>query len=411
MNLKNVRSSLDDGSMHRRSVADAHPRARISSSSSSIASAVLWVSVGAWLATAYGERAVRAVERELRDVWTTLTSTTLTTRANGDDASTRRQREEQTSALGREIARVNSVTTRVTMPRLLASLRRTLGRADDAVEDRLTRTCVTLAGASALELFTRTMMNLVGRRAFLDAEARRGRDTLDDASRRAFLELTSRFVETGVLELRAIVRAIVVRELRAFVGGRDGDGLGSRAKTEWTKGDAEEFMRQCRETLNKALLVPSDVFSDARALPFEKKGRLHVKAPRSFPSWESMLLPPKNPNFDDVLPPVKHTDAAAMAERARQISNLKDACNECRLVVRSPHFVVAMGDAMAAAWRCHASALPKHLFGDSHDSAVDVERAARVIEATTDRVASDANLLLASIGSEAGVIFFGDAVW
>jgi len=42
---------------------------------------------------------------------------------------------------------------------------------------------------------------------------------------------------------------------------------------------------------------------------------------------------------------------------------------------------------------------------------VDVERAARVIEATTDRVASDANLLLASIGSEAGVIFFGDAVW
>jgi hypothetical protein len=77
--------------MHRRSVADAHPRARISSSSSSIASAVLWVSVGAWLATAYGERAVRAVERELRDVWTTLTSTTLTTRANGDDASTRRQ--------------------------------------------------------------------------------------------------------------------------------------------------------------------------------------------------------------------------------------------------------------------------------------------------------------------------------
>ena len=256
--------------MHRRSVADAHPRARISSSSSSIASAVLWVSVGAWLATAYGERAVRAVERELRDVWTTLTSTS-TTRANAADASTWRQRDEETSALGREISRVNSVTTRVTMPRLLASLRRTLKRADDTVEDRLTRTCVTLAGASALELFTRTMMNLVGRRAFLDAEARRGRDTLDDASRRVFLELTSRFVETGVLELRAIVRAIVVRELRAFVDGRDGDGLGGGTKTEWTRGDAEEFMRQCRETLNKALLVPSDVFSDARALPFEKK--------------------------------------------------------------------------------------------------------------------------------------------
>jgi len=402
--------------MHRRSVVDARARARASSSSSSIASAVLWVSVGAWLATAYGERAVRAVERELRDVWTTLTTTTTTTTRKSDerDASTR-QRDEQTSALGREISRVNSVTTRVTMPRLLTSLRRTLKRADGAasetVEDRLTRTCVTLAGASALELFTRTMMNLVGRRAFLDAEARRGKDTLDDASRRAFLEITSRFVETGVLELRSIVRAVVVRELRAFVDGTNGDGLGGDAKTEWTRGDAEEFMRQCRETLNKALLVPSDVFSDARALPFEKKGRLHVKAPRSFPSWESMLLPVKNPNFDDVLPPMARTDADAVAERARQISNLKDACNECRLVVRSPHFVVAMGDAMAAAWRCHASALPKHLFGDSHESTVDVERAARVIEATTDRVASDANLLLASIGSEAGVIFFGDAVW
>ena len=250
-------------------------------------------------------------------------------------------------------------------------------------------------------------MNLIGRRGFLDRERREGGDTLDDASRAAFLSATTTdFARRGVGELAAIARAIVERELREFNDGREED----EASASWTREDAIDFMRRCRETLSRALLVPSDVFSDPKALPFERKNRLHVKAPRSFPSWESMLLPPKNPDFDAALG-APSSGAESLAERERQVSNLKDIMNETRLVIRAPHFVVALNDAMHAAWASHADAMPQKFFGATRAARLSLARAALVVEATADRIASDPDGLLASIANESGVTYFGNSIW
>ena len=325
------------------------------------------------------------------------------TRVDGDGSSTERADDAAERALSREMMRVNDITRRVAVPSRMEALRVGLAalgrRTEETAGGTLARSCVALAAASAMELLTRTTVNLVARRGFLDRESGSGRETLDDASRGAFLAATSAHLfEEGARELAAVARAIAEKELGEF------------GKDEWTREDAIEFMRRCRETMSRALLVPSDVFSDPKALPFERKNRLHVMAPRSFPSWEAMLLPPKNPNFDSLLGPV--ASARDAAERERQVCNLRDIMNETRLVVRSPHFVVAMNDAMHAAWRAHADAIPREAFGAKRDSSLSVQEAARVVGATTDRIASDANGgLLSAIANEAGVIFFGDAIW
>ena len=326
---------------------------------------------------------------------------TLATNAGGmtDDDS----RENESSAddkLSREMARVNGITKTVAAPGRMAALRRglneALGRESETPEEKLGKACVALAAASAMELLTRTTVNLIARRGFLDRESGVTRETLDDTSRAAFLQATSvHFFASGVRELTSIARAIVERELEDF--GRE----------SWTREDAIDFMRRCRETMSRALLVPSDVFSDPKALPFERKNRLHVMAPRAFPSWESMLLTPKNPDFNEILGPAPKDDADG---HELQVRNLRDVMNETRLVVRSPHFVVAMNDAMHAAWRAHADALPRELFGGTRSSTIDVVDAAHVVDATTERIASDATLL-AAIANESGVVFFGDAIW
>lgn len=332
--------------------------------------------------------------------------------ADADDAET---------ALSREIARVNAITRDITAPGLMATLRSGLARASRAAalaaadaprpaRDDFARACATLAAASAMELLARTTMNLIGRRAYLDRACGREEDTLDDASRRAYLSATTeRFASGGARELLEVARAVVERELRD-VGDEETNG--------WTRDDAETFMRRCRETMSRALLVPSDVFSDPKALPFERARRLHVNAPRSFPSWEAMLLPEKNPDFNLELGPVVSTtgrdddDDDARRARERQVSNLRDVMNETRLVVRSPHFVVAMNDAMHAAWRAHADAVPLAFFGNSREGRLSVERCARACEATAARMTRDGELgLLSAISNESGVVFFGDAVW
>ena len=332
--------------------------------------------------------------------------------AEDDDAET---------ALSREIARVNTITRDITAPGLMATLRVGLARASRAsslaaadaprpARDDFASACATLAAASAMELLARTTMNLIGRRAYLDRACGREEDTLDDASRRAFLRATTeRFASGGARELLEVARAVVEREL-----GREGDVA---KESGWTRDDAEAFMRRCRETMSRALLVPSDVFSDPKALPFERARRLHVNAPRSFPSWEAMLLPEKNPDFNLELGPVSTTgddgrDDDARRARERQVSNLRDVLNETRLVVRSPHFVVAMNDAMHAAWRAHADAVPLAFFGNSREGRLSVERCARACEATAARMTRDGELgLLSAISNESGVVFFGDAVW
>ena len=332
------------------------------------------------------------------------------TRARGD--------EDAETALRAEMARVDAVTNELTTPGVAEGVRRATRAATrgDGTRDvgtarrpseALAEACATLAATSACALLVKTAMNLIGRRGFLDRERREGGDTLDDASRAAFLSATTTdFARRGVGELAAIARAIVERELREFNDGREED----EASASWTREDAIDFMRRCRETLSRALLVPSDVFSDPKALPFERKNRLHVKAPRSFPSWESMLLPPKNPDFDAALG-APSSGAESLAERERQVSNLKDIMNETRLVIRSPHFVVALNDAMHAAWASHADAMPQKFFGATRAARLSLARAALVVEATADRIASDPDGLLASIANESGVTYFGNSIW
>ena len=334
---------------------------------------------------------------------------------DGDDAET---------ALSREISRVNAITRDITTPGLVATLRESIergwrdaradagdaaagggGDAGETTREEFARACATLVAVSAMELLARTTMNLMGRRAWLDRACGREEDTLDDASRRAFLGATTgRLANGGARELLDVSRAVVERELR---------GVGRTVLEEgWTRDACEGFMRRCRETMSRALSVPSDVFRDARALPFERENRLHVNAPRSFPSWEAMLLPEKNPDFNVELGPTTTTDDAARRARARQVSNLRDVLNETRLVVRSPHFVVAMNDAMHAAWRAHADAMPLAFFGDSREGRLSAERCARACEATAARLTRDDALgLLEAVSNESGVVFFGDAVW
>ena len=348
-----------------------------------------------------------------------MTMMKLSRDVNEIDADDAEDADAET-ALSREIARVNTITRDITAPGLMATLRVGLARASRAssspadaarpARDDFASACATLAAASAMELLARTTMNLIGRRAYLDRACGREEDTLDDASRRAYLcATTERFASGGARELLEVARAVVEREL-----GREGDVVDENG---WTRDDAEAFMRRCRETMSRALLVPSDVFSDPKALPFERARRLHVNAPRSFPSWEAMLLPEKNPDFNLELGPVSTTgddgrDDDARRARERQVSNLRDVLNETRLVVRSPHFVVAMNDAMHAAWRAHADAVPLAFFGNSREGRLSVERCARACEATAARMTRDGELgLLSAISNESGVVFFGDAVW
>jgi hypothetical protein len=359
----------------------------------------------AWRAT----RDARAFDGAMR--WFDRSSLKASTRARGD--------EDAETALRAEMARVDAVTNELTTPGVAEGVRRATraatrgdGTRDDVGTARrpseaLAEACATLAATSACALLVKTAMNLIGRRGFLDRERREGGDTLDDASRAAFLSATTTdFARRGVGELAAIARAIVERELREFNDGREED----EASASWTREDAIDFMRRCRETLSRALLVPSDVFSDPKALPFERKNRLHVKAPRSFPSWESMLLPPKNPDFDAALG-APSSGAESLAERERQVLNLKDIMNETRLVIRSPHFVVALNDAMHAAWASHADAMPQKFFGATRAARLSLARAALVVEATADRIASDPDGLLASIANESGVTYFGNSIW
>lgn len=66
----------------------------------------------------------------------------------------------------------------------------------------------------------------------------------------------------------------------------------------WMCEDVIDFMRRCRETLSRALLVSLDVFSDLKVLLFECKNRLYVKVLWLFLLWEFMLLLLKNLDFD-----------------------------------------------------------------------------------------------------------------
>ena len=182
---------------------------------------------------------------------------------DGDDAET---------ALSREISRVNAITRDITTPGLVATLgvcgagggRAGGGGAGaggggggaDAAEttrEEFARACATLVAVSAMELLARTTMNLMGRRAWLDRACGREEDTLDDASRRAFLGATTgRLANGGARELLDVSRAVVERELRGVERTVLEEG--------WTRDVCEGFMRRCRETMSRALSVPSDVF-------------------------------------------------------------------------------------------------------------------------------------------------------
>ena len=187
---------------------------------------------------------------------------------DGDDAET---------ALSREISRVNAITRDITTTGLVATLRESIERgwrdaradagdaaagggedAGETTREEFARACATLVAVSAMELLARTTMNLMGRRAWLDRACGREEDTLDDASRRAFLGATTgRLANGGARELLDVSRAVVERELRGVERTVLEEG--------WTRDACEGFMRRCRETMSRALSVPSDVFRDANA--------------------------------------------------------------------------------------------------------------------------------------------------
>ena len=164
---------------------------------------------------------------------------------DGDDAET---------ALSREISRVNAITRDITTPGLVATLRESIERgwrdaradagdaaagggedADETTREEFARACATLVAVSAMELLARTTMNLMGRRAWLDRACGREEDTLDDASRRAFLgATTARLANGGARELLDVSRAVVERELRGVERTVLEEG--------WTRDVCEGFM-------------------------------------------------------------------------------------------------------------------------------------------------------------------------
>ena len=237
-----------------------------------------------------------------------------------------------------------------------------------------------------MDVLARATLHLIARRMFIDAE--RGGTTLSDADKARALSLASeRFtLGDGASELVIITRAIVENILK-------GDAF---AKLEtWSSADAERFMREAREATRTAMSMPSDVFVDPKALPFERDGRRELNG-RAFPSWETLLLP----------------------ERVDGVKNAatKELINEIRLVVRSPHFTVAVDAAMCAAWHAHADVLLQTFFAAAPNSTLSSEQAARVLEVAMHKIARDddvdhTNALVSAIGASEGVKFFTSAIW
>uniref|UniRef100_A0A7S0PRR2 Uncharacterized protein n=1 Tax=Ostreococcus mediterraneus TaxID=1486918 RepID=A0A7S0PRR2_9CHLO len=302
--------------------------------------------------------------------------------------------DEDDAMVLHEIARVNAIATTITVPALMRRALRTtrqqsaISGADD-VTRRLAHAVAGLMSASAIDALARVTLHLIARRMYVDADrgAHEAATLTESDKARALGVVLERFTRDGARELVRIARAVAEKIVKS-------DGFATLRS--WSSADAERFMREARETVRTAMSMPSDVFVDAKnaKLPFERDGRRELKN-RAFPSWETLLLPER----------VDGLNAA-----------MRELVNEIRLVVRSPHFVVAVNAAMDAAWRAHAEVLLQTFFQVTPDSTLSSEQAARVLEVAMDKIARDddvdhMNALVGAIGACEGVHFFTSVIW